>query len=390
MPSVVLNMIVKNEARVISRCLASVRNQIDAYAIVDTGSTDGTQDIIRRELDGIPGKVVDMPWKGFAGSRNDALDLARASGCDYFLTLDADEVLFWPENGGKVGPKLTDDCYGIRFCLVGGESTWQRTLLGKLSVPWRWVGAMHEHLSCEPHEPVKALITGAHVESHTDGGRAKSRRYSVLDHLPEGSGIAVATRKFHADAKVLEAMSEAEPDESRHVFYLAQSYTGARQIDKAIDMYRRRVAMGGWEEECFYSLYQIANLMEARGDDWSEVAKAHLAAYEFRPCRAEPLWALAVIHNDRGRPALAEMYARAACALPRPTDCLLVMESVYEYRAADEHAAALGRLGRFAEALAILERLVTLPKLPATERERAQQNVDYLRGLTGAAESKAA
>ena len=50
-----LNMIVKNESAVIERCLASLRDHIDAWVIVDTGSTDDTMDKIRASLKGIPG-----------------------------------------------------------------------------------------------------------------------------------------------------------------------------------------------------------------------------------------------------------------------------------------------------------------------------------------------
>lgn len=379
-------MIVKNEARVIARCLASVKQHIDAWAIVDTGSSDGTQDIIRRELSGIPGQLIDRPWKGFAGSRNDALELARESGCDFAVTIDADEELVWPE-GHTLAPKLVDDCYGIRFRLDGCESTWQRTLLMRLALPWRWVGEMHEYLSCDPVEPAKVLITGAHVVSHTDGGRARKRKFSIFDHLPPGSQIAVPTEKFRSDAAVLEAMAEANPQEPRNVFYMAQSYMGARQIDKAIETYRRRTTMGGFDEEIYFSFWQIAGLMEARGDDWRDVAAAHMAAHASRPWRAEPLWALAVLHNDHGEPRHAEAFARAACALPRPNDCLHVMESVYQYRAADELAAALGHQQKFPEALTILDRLVQLPKLPAEERSRAEGNIEYLRGLLAPAPS---
>ncbi|MDO8336144.1 MAG: glycosyltransferase, partial [Candidatus Saccharibacteria bacterium] len=49
-----LNMIVKNEAHVILRCLASVKPWIDSWCIVDTGSSDGTQDIIQDYLKDIP------------------------------------------------------------------------------------------------------------------------------------------------------------------------------------------------------------------------------------------------------------------------------------------------------------------------------------------------
>ena len=78
-----LNMIVKNEAAVIARCLASVRPIIDYWVIVDTGSTDGTQDAIRAFLADLPGELHERPWRDFAHNRTEALDLARphATGC---------------------------------------------------------------------------------------------------------------------------------------------------------------------------------------------------------------------------------------------------------------------------------------------------------------------
>lgn len=382
-------MIVKNEAAVIRRCLASLKPHIDAWAIVDTGSTDGTQGIVREELAGIRGRLLELPWKGFAGSRNDALELAREVGGDYAITIDADEEIVWPE-GHTMAPKLSEDCYGILFRLDDCESTWQRTLLIKLSLPWRWIGAMHEHLSCEPHEPSKVLITGAHVLSHTDGGRSRKRKFSIFDYLPKGSQIAAATHKFRSDSKVLEGMFAEDPNDPRNVFYLAQSYMGARELDKAIETYQRRATMGGWEEEVYFSLWQAANLMEARGDRWEDVARAHIAAYEARPSRAEPLWALAVMHNDRDKPALAEAYARAACAIARPNDCLHVLESVYLFRAADEHARALGRLGRFEEAIHVLQTVVARPTLPDAERARLFENIDYFGELMSPKQSTAA
>jgi glycosyltransferase involved in cell wall biosynthesis len=90
-PSICLNMIVKNEAHVIARCLASARPLVDAWCIVDTGSSDGTQDKVRELMAGVPGTLHERPWKNFGHNRSEALELARTEGCDYLLFIDADE-----------------------------------------------------------------------------------------------------------------------------------------------------------------------------------------------------------------------------------------------------------------------------------------------------------
>ena len=94
-PRICLSMIVKNESPVIHRCLASVRPWIDHWVIVDTGSSDGTQDQVRAALAGVPGSLHERPWQDFAHNRNEALDLARAQA-DYVLFIDADEQLVMP------------------------------------------------------------------------------------------------------------------------------------------------------------------------------------------------------------------------------------------------------------------------------------------------------
>ncbi len=89
-------MIVKDEAPVIRRCLDSVRPLIDHWVIVDTGSTDGTQDIIREHLKDLPGELHERPWRDFAHNRSEALALARPHA-DYSLIIDADDVLEIPK-----------------------------------------------------------------------------------------------------------------------------------------------------------------------------------------------------------------------------------------------------------------------------------------------------
>src|SRR5579872_6946362 len=88
--TVCLNMIVKDEAAVIERCLSSVKDALDYWVIVDTGSTDDTQNVIRKYLNDIPGELHQRPWKNFGHNRNEALKLTKNKG-DYVLFIDADE-----------------------------------------------------------------------------------------------------------------------------------------------------------------------------------------------------------------------------------------------------------------------------------------------------------
>ena len=105
-------MIVKNEAPVITQCLESVRPLISHWVIADTGSIDGTQDIIRKELADLHCKLFARPWKDFAHNRHEALELARPHG-DYALIIDADDALELQPD--LLMPLLSEGCYTVDF-----------------------------------------------------------------------------------------------------------------------------------------------------------------------------------------------------------------------------------------------------------------------------------
>ena len=169
-PTVCLNMIVKNEAHVIARCLASARPLIDRWCIVDTGSTDATEAAIRKALDGIPGTLHSRPWHNFGHSRTEALQLGQAEGCDYLLFIDADELFdvpdafLWPAVMSADGYELNCHYAGIRYA---------RLALAATRLPWRWVGVLHEYPDCGQHVAAETL-TAPSVIIHHDGARARA------------------------------------------------------------------------------------------------------------------------------------------------------------------------------------------------------------------------
>ena len=87
MITISLCMIVKNEERVLKRCLDSVRDLVDEIIIVDTGSTDAT----KRIAAGYTDKIYDLTWNDdFSAARNFAFSKATK---EYIYSADADEVL---------------------------------------------------------------------------------------------------------------------------------------------------------------------------------------------------------------------------------------------------------------------------------------------------------
>ena len=87
MITVSLCMIVKNEGKILDRCLQSISDLVDEIIIVDTGSNDDTKNIARKYTD----LVYDYEWKDdFADARNFAFSKATK---EYIYTADADEVL---------------------------------------------------------------------------------------------------------------------------------------------------------------------------------------------------------------------------------------------------------------------------------------------------------
>ena len=87
MATISLCMIVKNEEKVLGRCLDSAKDITDEIIIVDTGSTDGTKEIARR----YGAKIFDQKWQDdFSLARNFSFSKANM---DYIYAADADEVL---------------------------------------------------------------------------------------------------------------------------------------------------------------------------------------------------------------------------------------------------------------------------------------------------------
>jgi glycosyltransferase involved in cell wall biosynthesis len=336
-----LNMIVRDEAPVILRCLDSVRLLIDSWVVVDTGSTDGTRELVRDALKDLPGELHERPWVDFAHNRTEALELARGRA-DYLLLIDADEVL--EIDAGFVMPVLTHDVYSIAV-RYGGCSYTRRQLL-RDGIPWRYEGVVHEYVTA-PGTVSEEHLPGVTLVARHDGARARD---------------AVTYRR---DALVLEHALLREPGNARYIFYLAQSYRDAGDLELALRHYRRRAAIGGWDEERWFSLYQVAKLQERMEVAWPEVMESYLAAYQFRPDRAGPLFRIGMHYMARHEYHAAFLFLARAEAIPDPGPHRLFVErTLYEYEIASQYAVAAHYAGEYGGAVATANALLRGGRLP--------------------------
>lgn len=358
MPKVCLVLIVKNEERVIERCLKACLPHVDSWCIVDTGSTDRTMELIRETMSGVPGELHERPWVGMSHNRTELMELARAQvdGQGFLLMIDADDT--WTPDPTFAWPDLeAADAWEVHVTL--GRLGHYRIHLTRASHPWRYEGAAHEVLAGGPPGWRKKRLRGVKIACGNDGHRRAT----------EG------VEKYRRVALQLEAALEENPGDLRALFYCAQSWRDAGEKEKALALYERR-AKGPVEEEAWFSELMVAELKRQLGLPVDEVAAAYISAYERRPSRAEPLLWLAQFYRKHKRHGLAYAYAAAAKEIPRPSDRLFVYESVYEWEALDEFATNCTHVGRYAEAAAVMRKLLRLPDVPKSEKKRLTKNLD--------------
>lgn len=360
-PKICLTMIVRNESRVIERCLKSMIPHIDSWAITDTGSDDDTIEIIERVLEGIPGKVYREPWVNFGVNRSIAFENSKAHG-EYAFIIDADDVLMpdadfeWPETMGRSHYEMIVRSSGDHF---------HQARLLKTSLGWEWKGAVHEYPSLDESKAdiPASTIMGLEVNSLPDGNRR----------------MQDPVEKYRKDAALLEAELEENPGDTRALFYLAQSYRDCGDTEKAIEIYRKRALAGGWPEEAWYSQYQVGVLIERLSkengtkDSWKKSTPEFLEAYRMRPSRIEPLVALSRNLRMRDEYKLAYIFISQVAYTPMPNDRLFIDSASYKWFALDEYAVCCYWLGMHKEALEANYKLLEVA--PIREVPRIRENI---------------
>ena len=357
MTDLCLNMIVKNEVANLERCLRSVVDNITCWVIADTGSSDGTQDLIRSffEARGVPGELHSIPFENFGQARNEALDLARASPLrfDYLLLADADMEL--TVDDPNFARHLTADAYQLHQ--DSGVAYWNTRLLRR-DAQARYVGVTHEYLDIR-------------------GG--ETRQLDGVAYIDHASG-ANRAGKFARDAALLSAALETETDSglrARYTFYLANSLRDDGDRAGALKYFLERARLGHWPEEVFVSLLNAAEIKNALGHPIEEVLATYAEATAACPTRAEAYHGAARLCRNNARHEQGYQFAAQGLTIPLPRAGLFVSGWIYSYGLLDELAVTAYWTSRYDECIAACDRLLAEPSLPKDQHPRVLQNKQF-------------
>jgi len=392
MTTLCLVMIVKDEEKVIERCLRSAIPVISSWCIVDTGSTDKTKEIIREVMKDIPGELHERPWKNFAHNRTEMIVLANGKA-DYNVMLDADDVLVVPD--GFVLPELTHHRYNLM--VKHRNVAHSRPHVFKNDAGFYFESVLHEYL---------------HRDGETTTGKLDGIEYRVI-----GGGVRVGgdpVGKYMRDAALLIKEISRDPKSHlvpRYTFYLAQSYRDAaicmlaepatpvretattlarerlnaqrtRDVkklwEKALRAYEKRATQGSYYQEVFVSLVEAGKLHESLKSPEKTIHDTYIRAYEYLPERGpEALHYLSRYYRWKDRFHLAYLYAKMAVTLPQP-EGLFVEHDIYAWRMRDELAVNAYHTSRFVESYSINRQILARPDgIPSGDLARLEANLRF-------------
>ena len=323
-PTICLNMIVKNESKNLLACFESVKNIISYYVISDTGSEDGTPELIKEIMGGygIKGEVHHHKWKNFGVNRQLALEPAIGKA-DYILSLDADEVLVYKNK--KVFKNLGE---ANQIYLTSENSKFAANKLFSIknnnSLGWEWKGVVHNY--AYPKHPLR------------ENPKLIPQEDMYIIFKPHGGAKShnIDTKtKFLRDAKLLLEEYKKNPKDTRTLYYLGQSYYEAKEWKKAIKFYTLRTKIIDNhqvnQEEIFWSLYRIAICKLKLNSDISyfenEIVFDMLRAFNFRNHRLEPIHFITHVFNSVKKHKEAFSYGFLGVNLQYPKNELLHIDN---------------------------------------------------------------
>ena len=268
-----LCIMVKNGGELFEQMLETNINIIDRWTILDTGSTDGTVEVIKKLLVGKKkGTLYEEPFINFRDSRNHCLHLAGTT-CKYNLMLDDTYVV--DNNLRSFLNEIRGDQFGDSYSLTikSHDVEYISNRITKSEKKLRYIYTMHEVIQDKDNINVRVPDNRAFVNDLNN------------DYMQNRSDA-----RKHYDLKCLYEMLEEYPDDPRHLFYLGQTYKMLENFEKAAEYYYKRAffKVDGFEQEKFDALFEFTRIsIYQLNKPWRQFEKYYNMCIEWQPTRPE-------------------------------------------------------------------------------------------------------
>ena len=384
-PFCCLNMIVKNEAKVIEQCLASVVHFIDYYVIVDTGSTDNTKEVITGFFNKhkIKGEIYTHDFQTckchggeykkypgyfhFGWNRTYALEKCWGKS-EYIFFMDADDTL---QGTLKLGRNLTADQYYLQFKTDFNTYSRPNLIKNDRSLKFQFKDGLHEFLHCDSPNIVTHSIVGPyHIYSSRTGARNADKK-----------------KKYDNDCRFLEILMAERPDYPRYKHFYAQSLYDAGEYVKAIEAYTKYIPMETFEEATYVARLMIGrshlkilnNPQSLESTSEAAMVAAFEECYKHHQEYAEPYYELTKYFNAKQEYKKAYDYGKQVAHLTCPKGKILyVDEMVYDFKLLDELVISASEIGEYDDAIAWSFKILNNGKYPSDTKTVITTNIQIL------------
>lgn len=297
-----LCIMVKNGGPLFETMLRDNLAYIDRWTVLDTGSTDGTQDRVRAILGGNKrGQLYEEPFINFRESRNRCLELA-GTVCKYNIMLDDTYVI-----RGDVRSFLEEvrgDEFASSFSMYVSsddvEYTSNRITRAELGLRYKF--KIHEVIQKEDN--VNVVVP---------------RAVAYIDDMRAPYMEERTNNRKQLDLQWLHESVEEEPEEPRHLYYLAQTYNILKDYENAAKYFRLRTFSphDGFLQEQADACFELARVMQFQlKKPWHEVEPLYLKVLELEPRRCDAMYFLGIYHIYDGREDEDKAYAWFERAFP--------------------------------------------------------------------------
>lgn len=308
-----LVMIVKNSGQLLKSVLENVKPYIDRWTILDTGSTDGTQTVIRETLNGVNGCLYEEPFIDFLTTRNRSLELSSKS-CKYIIILDDSYILKGGSDLRIFLQNQTQECYNIKIVDQHQNTAYFsnriiRSLSGKRYQKYK----VHEVIPDDKPQ-ISVLPLECYIEDYRD-------HYHT--HRSQ--------KRHPKDIKILLEHHREDPTDTRVIYYLASTYLAMKNDRKALKYYKKLLKLpDSRENEVYEAMMFMANRDREKNVEWKSVETQLFNIIKKFRYRLEPLFLLFIREYNEGNITRAYQYIKLCYNVKEPVNyCYEYDYSIY-------------------------------------------------------------